>query len=173
MPRIGLLSDSHGRALTTRRAVATLIEQGAQMLLHLGDVGTSEVIDELVTADAQGQPVPARLVFGNTDWDIQSLTRYAQSVGVTVDHPTGTLELPDDQGTLVFTHGDNEQAMAKAITDKARYLCHGHSHAMLDARKGTTRIINPGALFRARVYSVALLDTQTDSLRFLQLGNDC
>ena len=49
MPLIGLLSDSHGRAPTTQRGVDLLLDGGAELLLHLGDVGTVEVIDALCT----------------------------------------------------------------------------------------------------------------------------
>ena len=44
---VGVLSDSHGHAETTARAVEALVAHGAEMLLHLGDIGSDEVIDEL------------------------------------------------------------------------------------------------------------------------------
>ena len=164
--RIGLLSDSHGRAAVTQRAVDLLLEHGAGMLVHLGDVGGIEVIDALVTAAPGGdQPVEAHLVFGNCDWDAASLASYAASVGVIVDHPQGRLE-PDGQGVLVFMHGHNHRAMAEALARQVRWLCHGHTHERLDVRRGPTRIINPGALHRAATYSVALLETETDELAF-------
>lgn len=171
MPRIGLLSDSHGRALTTRRAVALLREHDAQILLHLGDVGTVEVIDELVVHDATGtQRLPSRLVFGNTDWDRASLGRYAASLGVMDDHPIGRLAV--ESGVLAFTHGDDAALMAAALAEGVRYLCHGHTHRASDARRGPTRIINPGALFRARQYSVAILDTARDEVRFFPVPEE-
>ena len=56
--------------------------------------------------------------------------------------------------------------MQQALDDGVRYLCHGHTHARADGRQGPTRVINPGALFRATVYSVAVLDPETDQLHF-------
>lgn len=167
MPRIGLLSDSHGRSATTRRAVEMLTEHGAEMLLHLGDVGTVEVIDTLVVPGAtNAQQLPARLVFGNTDWDRDSLERYAKELGVAVDDPVGKLTLSDSERTcsLVYCHGDDPLPMNQAIDEEVDYLCHGHTHRCTDSRQGTTRIINPGALFRADRYTVAILDTATDEL---------
>ena len=163
LPRIGLLSDSHGRAATTRRAVQLLLEQGAEVLLHLGDVGSVEVIDEL--APTPDHPVDSHLVFGNTDWDIQSLAQYAATLDVRNNHPVGVITL-DDGGELVFTHGDRPDAIDEALARKVRYLCHGHTHRATDTRRGPTRVINPGALFRARSYTVAVLDTQRDALSF-------
>jgi predicted phosphodiesterase len=50
------------------------------------------------------------------------------------------------------------------------YLLHGHSHLTRDERVGRTRIINPGALHRAREKTVALLDTATDALKFITVN---
>lgn len=163
MPHIGLLSDSHSRAAATRSAVDILLRQGATVLLHLGDVGTPEVIDALV---APG--IESRLVFGNTDWDTPALERYATGLGVHVDHPVGQLTYSDKQ--LVYTHGHLPAAMTNALAQHVNYLCHGHTHEPRDERHGPTRIINPGALFRANQYSVALLDTDTDTLNFFPVN---
>lgn len=170
MPLIGLLSDSHGRAPTTQRGVDLLLDGGAELLLHLGDVGTVEVIDALCTPrPGSTDPVPARLVFGNTDWDVAALSAYADDLGLGVDHPVGVVDLSgrgpaDLSGQLVFCHGHEHGPMAGALDDGARYLCHGHTHTCIDERRGRTRVINPGALFRADTYTVALLNTDNDEL---------
>ena len=72
MSKIGLLSDSHGRASTTRRAVQVLLERQVHRIVHLGDIGTVEVIDALVeNLDEAGRvKPPVHVVFGNTDWDL-------------------------------------------------------------------------------------------------------
>ena len=166
LPRIGLLSDSHGRARTTQRAVDTLVAQGIDMLIHLGDVGTVDVIDALaVPAPDENGQIEAHLVYGNTDWDLRELSEYATDMDLTVDHPVGRIDL--EEGQLVFCHGHEPEVMNPALADGARYLCHGHTHEAADDRRGSTRVINPGALFRAKTYSVAILDTTTDQLVFL------
>ena len=164
MAKVGLLSDSHGRATTTRRAVQLLIEHGAEVLVHLGDVGTVEVIDALVERlDADGRlDPPVHLVFGNTDWDIDPLGEYARRLGITVDHPVGRLTFGD--ATLVYQHGHMQAAMDQALAEGVTYLCHGHSHTVRDERIDRTRVINPGALFRASQYTVAVLDTSADTI---------
>jgi putative phosphoesterase len=168
MPRIGLLSDSHGRAAITRQAVNLLLDHGAGLLIHLGDVGSPAVLDALLAA-APGQtaPVEAHVVFGNTDADAADLARYAQAIGLQVDHPVG--ELTVEAQRLVFMHGHDGLAMAAALAQGAAWLCHGHTHRACDRRDGRTRVINPGALFRAATPSVALLDTQTQRLEFFEV----
>lgn len=168
MTRIGLLSDSHGRAATTRRAVALLLDAGAEQIVHLGDVGSTDVLDALaVNAPGNGEQLPAHVVFGNSDYDVEPLDRYARDLGLTVDHPVGTLQL--EPGQLVFCHGHDSRAMGAALAAGVRWLCHGHTHQASDTRQGATRIINPGALHRAAQYTVALLDTADDELTLLNV----
>ena len=168
MPKIGLLSDSHGRAATTRRGVEALLQAGAQRLIHLGDVGTVEVIDALcVNRPGTDDQIPAHLVFGNTDWDLDALEEYAHDLDVQIDHPAG--RLPVESGELAFCHGHESEPMQRSLADGVAYLCHGHTHRRADERSGATRIVNPGALFRAQAYSVALLDTATDELVFFDV----
>lgn len=181
MPKIGLLSDSHGRAVTTRRAVDILLDAGAEVLIHLGDVGTVEVIDALcIDRLGTDRQIEAHLVFGNTDWDLASLSEYAGDLDVAVDHPVGRLKLDDAAAAgnatgideLVFCHGHETAPMQQALRDGVRYLCHGHTHTRGDDRQGQTRVINPGALFRASVYSVALLDTARDQLDYFEVESN-
>jgi predicted phosphodiesterase len=111
--------------------------------------------------------VPARLVFGNTDWDCGPLGEYARHLGVQVDHPAGEIAL--DRGELVFCHGHQAKVMNAALARGVRYLCHGHTHQASDRKSGATRIINPGALCRAHRYTVAVLDTDADGLTFITI----
>ncbi len=175
MPRIGLLSDSHGRAKTTRKAIQLLLSQNVDTILHLGDIGSIEVIDELVVPPKQTesgeQPINVQLVFGNVDWDHHAMERYAEQLGVRVAHPVGRYALVHNGGeqALVFMHGHDERALHAAIDEGVAYVAHGHSHRMRDERIGSTRVINPGALFRASEYTVAVLDTDTDDVQFHEI----
>ena len=157
---IGLLSDSHGRAAVTARAVALLREQGAEMLIHLGDIETDSVLDELAGHSAH-------VVFGNCDWDLAGLTRHAEFLGLTVDDPMGRIEIAGRR--IAFTHGDRGHLMRQAVEEGADYLIHGHTHRIRDERIGPVRVINPGALFRAARYTAAVLDLAADSLRIIEV----
>lgn len=158
---IGILSDSHGHAEVTGRAVRVLRERGAEVLLHLGDLGSGAVIDELIGANA-------RIVFGNCDWDAAGLTRYAELVGVAVDHPMGRLETAGRR--IAFTHGHLPLLVRQALDERVDYLLHGHTHEVRDERVGPTRLINPGALHRARRYTAAVLDPASDAVDFIEIS---
>ena len=155
--KIGVLSDSHGRAARTGQAVALLRAHGADLLIHLGDFETRAVVDELV-----GQP--ARLVFGNCD-DVRDLAAYATAMDLSVDHPAG--EIAAAGRRIGFTHGHIESTMVDLLERGVDYLFHGHTHQLRDEMVGSTRVINPGALHRASRYTVALLDPETDALKVL------
>ena len=167
MTSIGILSDSHGRDESTERAARLLAGEGADLLIHLGDIGTASVLDALVLRrDGDGHPSPpVHIVFGNIDEGLASLRQHASALGIFVDHPVGRLTLGGKR--IVFQHGDLASEMAQALEEKADYLCHGHTHVARDERIGPTRVINPGALHRAREYTVALLDLLEDYLRFI------
>ncbi len=157
---IGVLSDSHGDVDTTARAVAALIAHGSEILLHLGDICGDDVIDELVGHGAH-------VVFGNCDWGIEAMTKYAGGVGLVVDHPMGVMNA--DGRRIAFTHGDDAGLMQQALDDGVDYLLHGHTHTVSDNHVGRTRVICPGALHRANRYTCALLDPARDSVRWLEI----
>lgn len=155
---LGLLADSHGRADITRIAVDRLIRAGADVLIHLGDVCGDAVLDVLAG-------FRAHVVFGNCDPDWRTQAEYARSLGLHVDHPSGRLQVGNQ--SVAFAHGDNPAHERQAVSACADYFCHGHSHLVRDEKAGRTRIVNPGALFRAACYTVARLDPEAGRLEVL------
>jgi len=134
--RIGLISDTHG--LLRPEALAAL--EGADMILHAGDVGGADVISGLEAL------APTRAVRGNNDRD---------PFGLTLPHEL-SLELEGVGLYMVHDRADIREGAAGcgvAIT--------GHSH-----RPGIEEVdgvlhINPGSAgprrFRLPI-SVALLE---------------
>jgi uncharacterized protein len=155
---LGILSDTHGKADMAKAAVRLLIAQGAQYLIHCGDVGDENVLDQLAGH-------PAMFVFGNNDWDRAGLARYAKEIGVVCGDDMGKLSF--DGKLIVVTHGDDERLVQRLLDEqRIDYLFVGHTHYRSDHRQGKVRIINPGALYRAREKTVAVLDTASDVVKF-------
>ena len=71
---------------------------------------------------------------------------------------------------IAVTHGDSNRELRRLAAGNPDYLLFGHSHVPTDHRQGPTRSINPVALHRASVWTVALLDLETDVLRFLKIN---
>jgi predicted phosphodiesterase len=125
-------------------------------------VGSEAVLDQL--AD-----IPAAFVWGNTDHRRAELARYAARLEIQCLHNFGELELAGKR--IAITHGDDSR-LVRRILDEQRhdYLFVGHTHVSGDSRVGRVRMINPGALHRASVKTVALLDIGADKLEFLAIG---
>ena len=157
---VGLLSDSHGRAERTERAVDALLAAGADTLIHAGDIETDAVLDCLAGHQAH-------VVWGNCDWDRAGLERYARDIGISVHGEAGEIEV--DGVRVAFTHGHLPAAMRAAMASGARFLVHGHTHERRDEVVDGVRIINPGALHRAHPFTVALLTPRTGELKTIEV----
>jgi uncharacterized protein len=158
---IGILSDTHDRVEAMAEAMRVLKEAGARFFIHCGDVGSELVLDYLA-----GEP--GGFVFGNTDWDRAPLQRYAEQIGVQCWGTLGNLTL--DGKPIAVTHGDDHRLKQRLLAGQHYdYLFQGHTHIPRDERIGRTRVINPGALHRARAKTVATVDLTADELRYLTL----
>ena len=158
---IGILSDSHGRHLAVRQAIALFDQLGVAHIIHCGDVGSPEVFDEMLGR-------PCTFVWGNMDFPDEGLLTHARATGLPIPAEIPTrLEL-DGKRIAVF-HG-HEPGFSDAVRRlDVDYILHGHTHVVCDERLDGKRIINPGALFRAARKTVATLDTTTDELTFHEI----
>lgn len=157
--KIGILSDTHDDADAAAQAVRMLRQAGAEGLIHCGDVGRPAILDELAG-------LPAAFVWGNTDFDRPALQRRAQPLGIQCFGAWG--ELAWGGRRIAVLHGDDGRMLRRLLEGQEYdYVFQGHTHQRMDQSHGRTRWINPGALHRAAVKTVALLDTQTDRLEFL------
>ncbi len=156
---IGILSDTHDHAERTRIAVNLLRSEGADVLVHCGDLASPEVV-------AECSVLPFYFVFGNHDADMVSvLQSAAEQHGATCLGWGG--EFTASQKRIAVVHGHLTMDLRPLLEAQPDYLLSGHSHIARDWHEGPTRRINPGALFRAGEFSVALLDVDADDVRFL------
>ena len=156
--RVGILSDSHGDDKAVSRALAIFDDAGAEEFIHCGDVCGVDVFDRFV-----GRRL--HFVWGNCDVCDGPLVEYLRTVGI---EPPAEVPLRITLGGKRFAvvHGHESAAADSSCWNDSDYLLHGHSHQRRDERVGRTRIINPGALYRVRTRTVAVLDTDTDDLSF-------
>ena len=158
--RIGILSDTHDQVRRTARAVAQLVAEGAEALIHCGDYTRPDVVDECAV-------LPAYFVFGNNDDEEAKLARAMANIGGVCLGRGGLIELGGKR--IAVTHGDSASEIRRLKALGPDYLFFGHSHAPSDERDGLIRFINPGALSRASAWTVALLDLDVDTLRLLTI----
>jgi putative phosphoesterase len=160
--KVGILSDSHGRAATVRQALADLAQRGVSVVLHCGD------IDDAATV-ALFAGWEAHFVFGNCDLDRAALRGAMKAANVALHEPHGNLEL--EGVNLAFVHGDDKKLL-RALEQAGAYdyLFYGHTHVAAEHRTGRTRVINPGALHRARPKTFAVLDLASGAVETVEVG---
>lgn len=154
--RLGVLSDTHSRYQTVERALALLRERGVTELVHCGDIEDAETVG-LFTGFA------CHFVFGNCDTDRDELLRAIAQAGQTLHEGYGCLDVEGVK--MAFTHGDDPRLLRDLIQSEAfDFVFHGHTHRAEERRAGPTRVVNPGALHRARPKTLIVLDTASREL---------
>lgn len=158
--KIGILSDTHDQVARTVRAVNALAGAGAEALFHCGDLTGPDVVHACASA-----ALPCHYVFGNNDHDERGLRAAIEATGGVCLERGGAVVLAGRR--VAVTHGDDPRVFRRLLAAQPDYLLFGHTHIALNERDGPTRQINPGALHRARPWTVALLDLGTDAVRLI------
>jgi putative phosphoesterase len=156
---IGILSDTHDKLERTRVAVGLLKEAGAEALFHCGDITQPPLIDAC-------RVLPCHYVLGNNDCDMAPHLKLAveKSGGIFLGWG-GEVTLAGKR--IAMAHGHLTRDLRPLLLAEPSYLLSGHSHIASDSGPGPLRRINPGALHRAKQFTVALLNLATDELQFL------
>jgi putative phosphoesterase len=148
---VGLIADTHG--LMRDEALRAL--QGADVIIHAGDVGAATVLDSLAAV------APVRAVFGNVDMPGGPLT-------ASIDCLLG--------GARIHVSHGHELGSPTPERLAARYpadiIVYGHTHRALVTQVGSTLVINPGAAGPIRFNlkpSVAVLTLPQREARIVRL----
>ena len=122
---IGLIADTHG---LVRPDVHTALA-GVELILHAGDVGGDEVLDELALI------APIRAVYGNTDapGDPRLLPSIRHTAGGVTIHVSHGHEVGAPRPEKLIERYD------------ADVIVYGHTHRPLIVRAGDRLVVNPGA----------------------------
>jgi len=122
---LGVISDTHG---LLRPDVHTALA-GVELILHAGDVGGDEILDELELI------APVRAVYGNTDAPGQP--RLSDAIDLSIG------------GVAIHVSHGHEIGSPVAARLLERYaadvVVFGHTHLPLIARAGDRLVLNPGA----------------------------
>ena len=147
---LGVVSDTHNRYGTASRALAVLRGRGVATVLHCGDV------EDVATASLF-RGFSAHFVLGNCDRDREGLRGAVEALGGTLHEPYGHLEMSGR--SVAFLHGDDAGLLRDLERSGAYdFLFHGHTHEAGDRQSGVTRVLNPGALHRARPKTFLIVD---------------
>jgi putative phosphoesterase len=154
--RIGIVSDTHSRYATVEAVLQLLRERGIDWIIHCGDIEDVETVRLF-------QGFTTHFVFGNCDWDRAGLREAMRETGATLHEPFGDLELAGCK--IAWMHGDDKRLFHEVEqSGHFDFLFYGHTHQAEQHRSGTTQIVNPGALHRARPKTFLVLDVSTGEL---------
>jgi putative phosphoesterase len=122
---VGLISDTHGLV----RADVHQALAGVELILHAGDVGGDEVLDEIELI------APVLAVYGNTD--PPGNARLAESIEISI----GEVSIHVSHG-----HELGSPSPGKLLERySAEVIVYGHTHQQLVARADGRLVVNPGA----------------------------
>lgn len=126
--RVGLISDTHGLLRPSVHAAFA----GVELILHAGDVGGREILDELRLI------APVRAVAGNTDIPGEYDDELTVNVG----------------GVNIHVSHGHEVGVPTPANLSARYdadvIVFGHTHQQIVTRVGDRLVVNPGSAGQKR-----------------------
>ena len=158
---IGIISDTHENEEAMRKAAELFKNGHVDFVVHCGDIVSPPVLENF-------QGLKMKLVFGNNDGDRKGLINKCREFGF--EEIKDELEFYYKGKRFYVYHGTLIKKLDAATkSNKYDYVLTGHTHVRRDERMGKTRIINPGALFRAHPYTIALLDVEKGKLEFIEI----
>jgi hypothetical protein len=146
--KLGIVSDTHG--FFDRRLEDLLAGVGA--ILHAGDVGAQEVLDEL------GKIAPLRAVRGNTDPASLGLppkvTSAYEGVQVEILHQLAAVQADVEKWAKQSQAGESgtrrRGLFLQSFAPRTRVVIFGHSHQPCLATLAGRLFFNPGSAGRQR-----------------------
>ena len=150
--KLGIISDTHGLLNETVRAVRLFREHDVQMVIHCGDIGSSEVVRAF-------QGLETHFVFGNMDGESEAFRFAVEETGNHLHGWFGSFELSGKR--IAFAHGHLPQFEQELESGNWDLLCFGHTHVASLQMYGSTLLLNPGAfvrVFRPTIATVTLPD---------------
>ena|SRR5437868_1579907 len=150
--KIAVVSDTHSNAAAIQTTLRLIEPYNVELILHCGDIEDADTVPLF--------PSNTHFVFGNCDTDRAGIQAAVDGIGATLHEPFGSLEL--DGKAIAFLHGDDKRLLRDLEqSDTFDFIFHGHTHQAEQRCGGRTRIINPGALFRARPKTFVVVDLKS------------
>lgn len=159
--KIGIISDTHNNIDMTKKAMDVFNKHEVELIIHAGDLTSPKILNTLVG-------IPCKFVLGNADIDIEILNDMANELGI--DKPEKYCDLRIGDKRILVLHGDDVRIFRDAVlSGRYNYIIKGHTHHFENYVSNNTRVINPGSLFRGDDITVAILNTESDSVEKINI----
>jgi putative phosphoesterase len=159
--RIAVLSDTHGKLEPTLAALEQIRLRDVSAIVHCGDIGGERLIEFF-------SDWPAHFVFGNVDGDRDNFHQSILAAGQSSHGVFGEVTLENIR--IAFLHGDDAARLRETVASgEWDLVCYGHTHKRETHKEGRTVVLNPGALYRARPRTFAIVDLPGLAIEFLTI----
>ena len=163
--KLCVLSDSHDHIARLEAAVAQAKNQGAEAVLHGGDVVAPSTLSCL-----EKQGLPVHVIHGNNAGDLFTLGRLAARPGSCLQYHGMDADIHLGGRRIFLVHYPH-YARAMAATGDWDLVCCGHSHAAAqewvpNLRGAETLLLNPGTVGGVGQAPATYLLGDTESLVF-------
>lgn len=169
--KVCIVSDSHDHRPLLEAAVRAAKQEGAEAVLHCGDVVAPSTLSVLKPLG-----LPVHVIHGNNTGDLYMMARIASKPGnhVTFYGQDAGIELA---GRKIFLVHYPHYARAMATTGDWDLVCCGHDHeakieTVANIKGGLTHMVNPGTVggvAAPATYVMGDLDNMQFSLRNVAL----
>ena len=168
--KIGVISDSHDRLSTLRRALTMFRRMNVEAVLHAGDFIAPFAAKVLIGPDSPcekqpgaGNGVPLYCVYGNNDGEREGLKLILPQV------QDGPLHLRLGGRHIVMHHWI--EWIAEPDLQKAEIVITGHTHEVVCETRDGRMLLNPGECcgWVNDRCTVALLDTEQPSAEIIEI----
>lgn len=147
---LGVVSDTHSHVEFTQDAVRMFTSLEVDVVVHCGDIGSVSIIPLF-------PGLPTHFVLGNVDWNVEEFRKAIARAGQTFHGRFGKLEVAGRR--IALLHGDDEHLLRDTIQhEDVDVVCYGHTHMAEDHLENGKLVVNPGAVWRSRPPSVAVVD---------------
>ncbi len=143
--KICIVSDSHDNRSLLAAAATAAKAQGAEALLHCGDVVAPATLSVL-----QPLGLPVHVIHGNNSGDLELMTRIASQPGSVVRYYGQDAGIRLHNRRIFLVHYPHH-AQSMAATGNWDLVCYGHDHTahieqVSNMKGGHTLLVNPGTV---------------------------
>jgi putative phosphoesterase len=162
--KVGILSDSHDNLGSAADVLSVFLREGAEAILHLGDVCSPHVLEPFRSCG-----VPLVGVFGNNDADRAGLQAAS---GNRFQRGPHICEIGGRR--ILMSHSFDELQGEIGDGGKFDLILFGHTHRPLTMRVGRALVINPGEAcgFMSGRATCAVIDLETMAAGIIDAAAD-
>lgn len=161
---IGVISDSHDNIYALRKALNLLVDQGVELVIHLGDIVspfTVKLMKDIL------RDIDVIVVKGNNDGDLIQLNNLFTKYKWILKLEPGLIEVDNRKLYLLHGYGSVEETIEsvnKLVESvKTDIILYGHTHRYSLEEVNGKLVVNPGEIcgYLTGTVSFATIDLKT------------